>query len=98
MKMHRKSFRGMGLFGAGALAAIHGHMHGGAAHEHHRKAAQLAARDSGNTPFALDIINNMPNDDVHLKLLSFNVTGNINQLSMPDFLSISADGDKSWWA
>lgn len=97
MKMHRKSLLAMGLLGAGALAAIHGHMHGSAAHEHHRKAAQPAARDSGNTPFALDIINNTPNDDVHLKLLSLHVTGDIDQLSMPDFLGISAESDKSWW-
>lgn len=152
----------LGLLGASALAANHGHMH---THGHHRMAGtpQIAARDGGNPPFAVDIINNTPNNNVHvymitdyegdhalitsetlffspvdsvqgkammspqvankglqlgaqgsvkrfdslpIKLLSarivvslgpLNVTGDLNQLSMPDFLGTSAEGNTSWW-
>lgn len=58
----------LSLLNASALAANHGHTHG---HGHHRKARtpQPAARDSGNPPFAVDIINNTPNDNVHVYVI-----------------------------
>lgn len=53
-------------------SADHGHSHDGAAPGHHRKAgtSRLSARDSGNTLFAVDIINNAPNDDVQVLMIT----------------------------